>query len=229
MKPVDSHLHNNLNSVPGSAERRTRHKPARSNPSTFDSMPHSFMSSFSTAGLDDTPLLPPSPTLTATSTDTYESDGGTPYVHRNTKPIDDNMDWTPTAKKFRTKESEILPPVWDKPTPAFAPKAKHSIFAKPDPNPFRHKVPAKPQSKLHPNPWKQGAWNPPVPQAKENFFQKMMNDASPSTRENLVNEVVPKRVQRDAEIFRSPQLKYENYGTPKETGLEDTFNSLFSD
>lgn len=39
---------------------------------------------------------------------------------------------------------------------------------------------------------------------------------------------VPRNVQRDAELFASPKLKYDNYGTMRETGLEDTFNGLFS-
>ena len=39
---------------------------------------------------------------------------------------------------------------------------------------------------------------------------------------------VPKNVQRDAELFASPKLKYDYYGTMKDTGLEETFNGLFS-
>jgi hypothetical protein len=42
---------------------------------------------------------------------------------------------------------------------------------------------------------------------------------------------VPRIVKRDAELFASPKLKYDYYGTMKDTGLEDrfeeTFNSLF--
>ena len=39
---------------------------------------------------------------------------------------------------------------------------------------------------------------------------------------------VPKNVNRDAELFASPKFKYDNYGTMKDTGLEETFNGLFS-
>ena len=39
---------------------------------------------------------------------------------------------------------------------------------------------------------------------------------------------VPKNVKRDAELFASPKLKYDYYGTPKDTGLEDTFNAMFT-
>jgi hypothetical protein len=39
---------------------------------------------------------------------------------------------------------------------------------------------------------------------------------------------VPRNVQRDAELFASPKLKYDYYGTMRDTGLEETFNGLFS-
>jgi len=37
-----------------------------------------------------------------------------------------------------------------------------------------------------------------------------------------------KNVKRDAELFASPQLKYDYYGTMKDTGLEDSFESTFN-
>lgn len=60
------------------------------------------------------------------------------------------------------------------------------------------------------------------------------SDANPgaddynTTTKGLQGFGVPKNVRRDAELFASPKLKYDYYGTMKDTGLEDTFNGLFS-
>jgi hypothetical protein len=225
MKPIDPHLPNAPNSIPSSADT-SPYRPVRPDGSKFDTMAHGFISAFRDSS---PPGLPPSPTLSVTSIRSHATDQSTPYIRRTTEYIDDSMDWTPTVRRFNPRGTEVVPSIFSRAPTAPAPKPPVSLFAKPDPNPFRHRVPAAPKSATRQDPWKPGVWAPALKESKENFFQKMMNDSSPNTRESLASSTVPRNVKRDAELFRQPQLKYDNYGTPKTTGLEDTFNSLFSD
>lgn len=135
-----------------------------------------------------------------------------------------------------------------------------SLFSKPDPNPFRHKVPAAPKAPAEKvvDPWKRAPWQPPLKETTPNFFRTERqtrsqtkangtastagstfggSDAGSTMDGGSVNGErdrglegfgVPKNVQRDAELFASPKLKYDYYGTMKDTGLEETFNGLFS-
>jgi hypothetical protein len=224
MKPIDPHLPSAPNSIPSSANT-SPYRPVRPDGSKFDTMAHGFISAFRD---NSPPALPPSPTLSATSIRTHATDQSTPYIRRTTEYNDDNMDWTPTVRRFNPHGTDIVPSIFSQAPVAPAPKPPISLFTKPDPNPFRHRVPAAPKPTIRQDPWKPGVWAPALQESKENFFKKMMNDGSPNTRDTLANSTVPRNVKRDAELFRQPQLKYDDYGTPKTTGLEDTFNDLFS-
>lgn len=222
----------NLPSAPNSAEKATRtsHHPSTSQSNIFDNMAHAFTTSF-----QDTSALPPSPTLTATSYTTHATtEATTPFAARKSAFGDDDMDWTPTQRRFAAQTPTILPPQWSQ-QPSQSQQTTHhephSLFSKKDPNPFRHKIPAAPRAPAHAkaNPWKPGVWDPPLKDTTPNFFKEQ------KAARGGVGEVkgldglgVPKNVKRNAELFASPQLKYDYYGTMKDTGLEDTFNGLFS-
>jgi len=143
------------------------------------------------------------------------------------------MDWTPTQRRFAPHQPTIVPSAWAQPpspTTHFAPAREPvSIFSKPDPNPFRHRVPTAPKAPAaaKANPWKPGIWAPPLKETTPNFFKEAKKQVH-GTDKGLEGVGVPKRVQRDAELFAPPKFKYDNYGEMKETGLEDTFNGLFS-
>ena len=69
-------------------------------------------------------------------------------------------------------------------------------------------------------------WAPPLKETTTNFFKEVKGKDG---REGGLQGVgVPRNVRRDAELFQSPRLKYDFFGEMKETGLEDTFNGLFS-
>jgi hypothetical protein len=221
-----------LPSAPNSAEKapRSSYRPAHPQPNTFDNMAQAFTSSF-----QDASALPPSPTLTASSYTTYNTDATTPFAQRTAFLTDDDMDWTPTKRRFASQEPQVLSNQWSKqPTPAPqqpSPPQQHSLFSRPDPNPFRHKVPPAPKAPLQAkaNPWKPGVWDPPLKDTTPNFFREEKKArGGAGEAKGLDGFGVPKNVKRDAELFASPKFKYDNYGTMKDTGLEETFNGLFS-
>jgi hypothetical protein len=244
-------------SAPNSPQRpKSSYKPAHPQTSTFDTMAQGFTSSFQ---VDSTSALPPSPTLTEASTTSHYTEFTTPA--RRSVYQDDSMDWTPTTRRFAPSAPEILPPQFgarspEQPQPISPGLQRRqepvSLFAKPDPNPFRHKVPAAPKAPAQANldPWKRGPWVPPLKETTPNFFKTERQTRS-QTKANGAASVagtseategedvgghgkglegvgVPKNVKRDAELFASPKLKYDYYGTMKDTGLEETFNGLFS-
>lgn len=239
-------------SAPSSAkkERRGSYHPAHPQADLFDSMAHSFASGIQ--GYQESSPAPPSPTLTESSYTTGATDATTPFAQRNAfldMDVDD-MDWTPTKGRFASQTPEVLPNQFSRrPTtaayqqqplsPSPKPREPHSIFARKDPNPFRHRVPAAPPTSLaanrKPDPWKRAVWAPPLKESMPNFFKEQKNarpadDGSENAKSThgLEGTGVPRNVKRDAELFASPKLKYDYYGTMKDTGLEDTFNSLFS-
>ncbi|KAF2127119.1 hypothetical protein P153DRAFT_424437 [Dothidotthia symphoricarpi CBS 119687] len=225
--------------APPSAEKAPR--PPASQPTPFD-MAHSFTSSFQP---NDPDALPPSPTDSETSATTYATDFTTPgrrtparHTPARQPSYGEDMDWTPTTRRFAHDAPPILPPQFGN-KPALSSPAKqqrereqHSIFSKPDPNPFRHKVPAPPNA-AKPTPWKPGVWTPPLKENAPNFFKEGHRarggeGEGEGLGKGLEGLGVPRNVQRDAELFASPKLKYDNYGTPRNTGLESSFNDLFS-
>ncbi|KAL6707167.1 hypothetical protein ACN47E_004714 [Coniothyrium glycines] len=228
-----------ISSIPNSAEKRPRssYRPAHPQANTFDNMAQAFTSSF-----QDGAALPPSPTLTASSYTTRNTDATTPFAQRSAFLADDDMDWTPTRRRFASQEPQVLPNQWSQRqqttqhTNTSTQQAEpHSLFSRPDPNPFRHKVPAAPRApaQAKADPWKPGIWDPPLKDTTPNFFRR--EQQSQTSAGDGVGETkgldgfgVPRNVKRDAELFASPKLKYDNYGTMKDTGLEDTFNELFS-
>jgi hypothetical protein len=237
MQPLSAHLPNVSAPQSPANPGRQQHRQSLPNNSSFDTMAASFTSSFSSIN-ESMPTLPPSPTLTAKSTSTsihYDSDGDTPFRRKNTPRGDDAMDWTPTPKRFAPHAPSVIPFQFSQSqsqshhspsSPLPAQRSPVSIFSKPDPNPFRHRVPAAPKAPLASkvDPWKAGVWAPPLKETTPNFFKE-----NRGTREGGLQGVgVPRNVQRDAELFASPKLKYDYFGERKDTGLEDTFNGLFS-
>lgn len=229
--------HEVLPSTPRSAEKafHETHYTAHPQPNIFDGMAHSFASGIQ----DDSSALPPSPTLTDSSYTTYNTEATTPFAQRNSFLTDDAMDWTPTRRRFAAEPPEVLPNQWShrdntqppSPPPQPIHREPHSIFNRPDPNPFRHKVPAAPRApaQAQANPWKPGVWDPLQKSATSNFFKTEKNARGDvGEAKGLDGLGVPRNVKRDAELFASPKLKYDYYGTMKDTGLEDTFNELFS-
>lgn len=241
-------------SAPNTPAKRPRssYKPAHPQISTFDTMAQGFTSSFQ---LDSSSALPPSPTLTEASTTSRYTEFTTPG-HKSVYQ-DDSMDWTPTARRFAPSTPDLLPPQFgtrspaQPASPALQPRQEPvSLFAKPDPNPFRHKVPAAPKAPAQAtlDPWKPSVWAPPLKETTPNFFKTERQTRSQTSKANSVGPAsdsgmdghgpgggkglegfgVPKNVKRDAELFASPKLKYDYYGTMKDTGLEETFNGLFS-
>ncbi|KAH7359974.1 Ima1 N-terminal domain-containing protein [Pyrenochaeta sp. MPI-SDFR-AT-0127] len=222
----------NLASAPNSAEKATRatHHPSHSQSNIFDNMAQAFTTSF-----QDTSALPPSPTLTATSYSTHATtEATTPFAERKSAFGDDDMDWTPTQRRFAAHTPTILPHQWSQEPPQPQQNTyqeRHSLFSKKDPNPFRHKIPAAPRApaQMKANPWKPGVWDPPLKDATPNFFKEEQKArGGVGEVKGLDGLGVPKSVKRNAEMFASPKLKYDYYGTMKDTGLEDTFNGLFS-
>lgn len=251
-------------SAPNTPQRpKSSYKPAHPQTSTFDTMAQGFTSSFQA---DSSNVLPPSPTLTEASTASRYTEFTTPA--RKSVYQDDSMDWTPTARRFAPTAPDILPPQFGarspvQPTSPALDRRREpvSLFAKPDPNPFRHKVPAAPKApaQARADPWKRAPWQPPLKETVPNFFQTERRTRSQAKADSVADSIagqseaggsvrsdadgeepddaparglegfgVPKNVQRDAELFASPKFKYDYYGTMKDTGLEDTFNGLFS-
>tara|TARA_R110002003_G_scaffold448_12_gene19910 strand:+ start:23859 stop:25385 length:1527 start_codon:yes stop_codon:yes gene_type:complete len=211
--------------------RRTSYKPSHPESTMFDTMAHSFTSGFD--NLQDGPALPPSPTLTNSSYTTHGTEATTPFGHKSIRG-DDDMDWTPTQRRFAAHQPTVHPSPWGPRQPSPSPQYTEpvSIFSKPDPNPFHHRVPAVPKPPAHAkvDPWRRGVWDPPLKETTPNFFKedKKMRGGVGETK-GLDGLGVPKNVKRDAELFASPKLKYDYYGTMKQTGLEDRFEETFND
>jgi hypothetical protein len=112
-------------------------------------------------------------------------------------------------------------------SPIRSPPQPHSIFARPDPNPFRHKVPAAPHGSLVPKSARLDPWNAPgTTQVPSNFFKEARKFGEASNEHGWS---VPKNVKRQDELFQRPKLKYDTYGRElQDTGLEAGFNDLFS-
>jgi hypothetical protein len=215
------------------SETEEGYKPARPKMSAFDTMGQSFTSSFSKLGENtQLPDFPPSPTLTATSI-SRDSDNGTPWQSNKSQQSNDAMDWTPTQRRFGKQPVEIQPSPWNEQPSPPPPKQPHSIFAKPDPNPFHSKVPAFPKNPIRQkqDPWRPGLWAPVGEERKNTFFADIMKTGeNAESRARLQQEGVPRNVQSDEALFKKPQFKYDytGYTNPKTTGLEDSFNDLFS-
>ena len=219
----------NLPTAPNSAERvrKGSYHPAHLQPNIFDGMAHAF-----TTGFDETSALPPSPTLTASSYTTHYTEATTPYVKNHRSFGNDSMDWTPTQRRFAQQTPAVLPPQWSERSSSTQQHTRelHSLFSKPDPNPFHHKIPAAPKApaQAKANPWKPGIWDPPLKETTPNFFKQEGEERGQTPGKGLEGIGVPKNVIRNAEMFASPKLKYDYYGTMKDTGLEETFDGLFS-
>jgi len=221
-------------SVPASAEKppQSSYKPAHPQAGMFDTMAHQFA-----AGINDefeSAAYPPSPTLTHTSYTTHATEATTPYTRKTTRVDDDAMEWTPTQRRFAPQQPTVHPSPWARREPSPPPQKPthpHSLFAEPDANPFHRKVPAapKPPAQVKANPWKPGVWNPPPKETVPNFFeQDRKARGGVGETKGLDGFGVPKNVKRDAELFASPKFKYDNYTTPKETGLESVFEQTFN-
>ncbi|OSS51512.1 hypothetical protein B5807_03817 [Epicoccum nigrum] len=172
-------------SAPNTPQRpKSSYKPAHPQTSTFDTMAQGFTSSFQA---DSSSALPPSPTLTEASTTTSHY---TEYTTPGRRSVyqDDSMDWTPTTRRFAAEAPDILPPQFGSRSPnPTAPALTRqqepvSLFAKPDPNPFRHKVPPAPKAPLHraADPWRRAAWAPPLQETTPNFFKTQRTTRSQS-------------------------------------------------
>ncbi|KAF2005016.1 hypothetical protein P154DRAFT_484498 [Amniculicola lignicola CBS 123094] len=229
-------LHTTAPLVAGSPKHPSRiSHPPRPNVDSFDTMPQSFTQSFSQENAY--PDMPPSPTLTATTASILgddETEINTPYVRRKKSlntTYDDSMDWTPTVRKFAPNPVPTIPAIFAKPPPSPKPeppiaRESHSLFSRPDPNPFRHKVPAMPAPATgrQLNPWGQSSVQ--TRSAKQKNFFSLQDAEELKAREDL-KRVAPKNVVRNEELFKPPQMKYDKYHQESETGLEDKFNSFF--
>lgn len=227
MKPIDPFLPKST--TPETVKRDIR--PSHPQATSFDTMAQSFTESFGadngapSSPIEDEPDSYPSPTPTIASTSSRYSRTSSRRSSAKHSGIDDAMDWTPTRRTFGPPQ-EILPPVWEQPPqPPQQPQlASHSIFAKPDPNPFRHKVPVMPNKRG--NVWANFPTNKFSLDKKNVFVSERGASGSLAAQEALKQP--PRNVQRDAEFFKAPQLKYDSYTAPKQTGLESQFDSLFS-
>ncbi|KAF2848967.1 hypothetical protein T440DRAFT_427672 [Plenodomus tracheiphilus IPT5] len=228
-----------LLSAPNTPKRSTpgsNFRSAHPKADIYSSMVHSLAPAIDGEGTNN---LPPSPTLTDASHGTPYTDATTPHFQRSAfLSNQDNMDWTPTRRRFASQDSQILPNQWSQrdttrspsPQPTYAHREPVSLFSKPDPNPFRHRVPEAPRVPAHvkANPWKPSVWDPPLKDATPNFFKTTQNmQGGVGQAKGLDGIGVPKNVKRDSELFASPKMKFDFYGTQKETGLEDTFNGFF--
>ncbi|KAF2704773.1 hypothetical protein K504DRAFT_415963 [Pleomassaria siparia CBS 279.74] len=233
-EPLEPHLPSATNSPPSNTDRSPQRQSVRPNQTMFDTMGQAFTSSFQDSG--ESYNGPPSPTYTEESTRSPQFPSAatsrfqeTPYNRGNTFRDDENeMDWSPTPKRYAQRVPEIIPNVFRREAPSQSPPPPHSIFKQPSANPFHHPVPPAPKPNIpgRQNPWTPGVWTPALPENKENFLNKVMQGrADPTAREALKNNAVPRNVKRNAEIFNDPKLKYDDYGTPKTTGLEDSFGT----
>ncbi|KAF2652465.1 hypothetical protein K491DRAFT_781044 [Lophiostoma macrostomum CBS 122681] len=169
---------------------------------------------------------PPSPSESSAS----DSDIYTPRANRHVN--DDAMDWTPTgrfAKQAvpverplfgrRPSKSSTPTPVKNRPTP--------TQRLQPEANPFRTKVPPKPQ---HPSHKKANAFQPPIflqalPEVQSNFLKNFIwANERPGSGQRPAG-AGRSTVRRDEEFFREPQLihDWQGYVPQKRTGVEYRF------
>ncbi|KAF1976116.1 hypothetical protein BU23DRAFT_529357 [Bimuria novae-zelandiae CBS 107.79] len=238
LRPLDQHLPQ----APSSRETTPRPKQTTPLPNhtSFDSMAAGFASSFPS---QPNKYEPPSPTLTAvsTSTTTDENDW-TPWRRKSaTFLTGEEMDWTPTKPRFNANPPPILPPRFTPLPPsstaaataASPPDATTNIFKTGiDANPFRRRVPAapKPPAAKVVDPWRRAAWQPDPLERQRNLFEEE-KDRNAKLGAGLHGKGVPRAVEREALLFAPPKFKFDAGaygGSEKETGLEDTFNNLFS-
>jgi len=230
-----------LLSAPSTPKKPTQdtHRTAYPDADVYSSMVHALAPAIQSP--DDTAALPPSPTLTEASCTTRNTEATTPYFQRSAflTTTQDEMDWTPTRRRFTSQEPQIIPNQWSQrgttrspsPPSQYAHREPVSLFSRPDPNPFRHRVPEAPKAPAHAkaNPWRPGVWDPPLRDTMPGFFKKeRRTQGSVGEAKGLDGIGVPRNVKRDSELFASPKMKFDFYGTQKETGLEDTFNGLFA-
>lgn len=102
------------NNSPQHARKASCH-PVRPDATAFDTMAHVFTRGFEDAL--DAPACPPSPTLTHSSYTTHATDATTPFGKKSTRDIDD-MDWTPTQRRFAAQQPTIHPSPWQKQQPS---------------------------------------------------------------------------------------------------------------
>lgn len=245
LRPLETYLPQ----APTSRDVTPRASPKKLFPddTSFDSMASGLGSSLS---VETNSYEPPSPTLTATSTaTTIEEHNFTPWRHKSNAPTGgDEMDWTPTKPRFNPNPPSLLPGRLTSLSPT---KPSHSYYTRssntdpsyshayspafrsgPDANPFRRRVPVAPKApaaKLN-DPWKRPAWQPDPLLREKNLFEED-KERNASLGAGLHGKGVPRTVEREAQLFAPPQFKFEAeaYGSRREsTGLEETFNNLFS-
>ena len=231
LRPLDAHLPQ----VPSSTDTTPHATPKKLLPSQtgFDTMAAAFSSSFHS---EPGNYEPPSPTLTAISTTTTETNDFTPWKRRQSSTIGEEMDWTPTKPRFNDNPPPILPPRMFPlqslgPSPSTSPTV--SVFKTgPDANPFRRRVPSAPKAPAAKmvDPWKRQPWQPDPLVREKNLFDED-KEKNKMLGAGLHGKGVPRTVEREAQLFAPPKFKFgpEAYGAgEKTTGLEDTFNNLFS-
>ncbi|KAL1612362.1 hypothetical protein SLS60_000588 [Paraconiothyrium brasiliense] len=223
LRPLDAHLP----TAPRSNQTtpRKQHTTPLPNNTSFDSMAAGFASSFPS----ELNAYPPSPTLTATSYAATEDSDFTPWSNRKASigslnSQADAMDWTPTHSRFASHAPSLIPfnsqPEQPSPTKAQPINIfKHGA----DANPFSRPIPAAPSS------WHKSALPPHPEERKRNFFEED-REKNKEAGLGLRDRGVPRRVEKEAELFRAPQFKYDAHGYTgtRETGLEEGFNDLFS-
>lgn len=237
LRPLDAHLPQALPS-----NESTPHATPRKllpNHTSFDSMAAAFSSSFHSEAAS---YEPPSPTLTAVSTATTETSDFTPWKRRQSSTIGEEMDWTPTKPRFNARPPDLLPSRVSLTSPSKPPHGLGrpdppnppvSIFRTgPDANPFRRRVPAAPKAPAAQfvDPWKRPAWQPDPLVREKNLFDED-KERNKVFGAGLHGKGVPRTVERQAQLFEPPKFKFEAEaygGGEKTTGLEDTFNNLFS-
>ena len=237
LRPLDAHLPQ----APLSNHTTPHATPRKPLPNhtSFDSMAAAFSSSFHS---DSASYEPPSPTLTAVSTATTETSDFTPWKRRQSSAVGEEMDWTPTKPRFNARPPDLLPSRISLPSPSKPPQglgrpdssgSPVSIFRTgADANPFRRRVPAAPKAPAAQlvDPWKRAAWQPDPLVREKNLFDED-KERNKLFGAGLHGKGVPRTVEREAELFEPPKFKFEAEaygGGEKTTGLEDTFNNLFS-
>ncbi|KAJ4357781.1 uncharacterized protein N0V89_002357 [Didymosphaeria variabile] len=223
LRPLDAHLP----TAPRSNQTtpRKQHTTPLPNNTSFDSMAAGFASSFPS----ELNAYPSSPTLTATSYAATEDSDFTPWSNRKASIASlnsqaDAMDWTPTHSRFSSHAPSLIPfnPPPEQPSPTKTQPVnilKHGA----DANPFSRRIPGAPGS------WHKPALPPHPEERKRNFFEED-REKNREAGMGLRDRGVPRRVEREAELFKAPQFKYDaqGYTRARETGLEEGFNDLFS-
>lgn len=232
LRPLDAHLPTAPNSNETTPRRDSKPLP---NHTSFDSMAAGFASN--SLFEPNAYYSPPSPTLTVVSTATTAEDSDfTGWRRDSSATTGDEMDWTPTKPRFAPHAPSLLPSRYNRPPSAGrepSMTSERNIF-KPgfDANPFRRRVPAAPKAPIAKivDPWRRPSWQPdPLERTRNLFEEDKERNAKLGT--GLHGKGVPRTVEREAQLFEPPKFKFdaEAYGgADRETGLEDTFNDLFS-